>query len=202
MVWRMIVANKYFYVFIIFGLILFHPIVDNAQAQNKACNVIQLTDGDEDSDSPAVCGNGSGILISSRADLANNGHADQPDLFFVDVRNFDNLVFYQLTNTSDTERGISISDDCSEIAFNSQSDLTGGNPSNFSQLFYADINDPNSPVFTQLTNFTSNEIINGTISGNGTKLAVSSNVDITGMNPDESVEFFIFDHDNLVVPFA
>jgi len=195
-------ANKYFYIFIIFSLILFLLIVDNAQAQNKTCSVIQLTDGDQDSDSPAVCGNGSGILISSRADLANNGHADQPDLFFVDIRNFNNPVFYQLTNTPESERGPSISGDCSEIAFNSQSNLTGGNLSNFSQLFYADINDPNSPIFTQLTNFTSNEIINGNISGDGTKLAVSSNVDITGMNPDESVEFFIYDHNNLVVPFA
>ncbi|MEN8167922.1 MAG: IPTL-CTERM sorting domain-containing protein [Pseudomonadota bacterium] len=181
----------------------FVPNIATSVHRSESCDIIQLTDSNQDSDNPKVCGNGRGILFSSRGDLLNNGHAEQPDLFFADVSNIFQPVFYQLTNTTQSESGLSISDDCGEIAFDSRSNLTGGNLSNFDQLFYADISDPNNPMFTQLTNNgLNNKSSRGSISGDGTKIAVGSGVDITGDNPDLSNEYFIYDHNNIVVPFA
>lgn len=70
-------------------------------------------------------------------------------------------------------------------------------------MFYADISNLNAPVFTQLTNTgVNNASANGAVSGNGTKLALSTSEDLTGMNPDGSREYFIFDANNAVVPFG
>lgn len=195
--------NRYIYTLIILSVPLFISDKANSQHSPKACEIVQITSGDLDSRDPAVCGNGAGILFISRADLLSNGHPDQEDLFFADVTDPFNPVFFQLTNTTENERGISISDDCSEIGFNSRSNLTGSNPSNFDQMFYADISNLNAPVFSQLTNTSVNNAgASGEVSGNGTKLTLSTQEDLTGMNPDGSIEFFIFDADNLVVPFG
>ena len=184
------------------ALILFSVslLISGLAYSQEACEVVQITNGALGSRDPAVCGNGNGILFISRADLLNNGHPDQEDLFFADVTDPFNPVFYQLTNTPQNERGPSISDDCREIGFNSSSDLTGGNPGNSDQMFYADISNPNAPAFTQLTNGSSS--VNGAVSGNGTKVALSTSEDLTGMNPDGSREYFIFDANNAVVPFG
>jgi hypothetical protein len=201
--WEDGMVNRYISVLIVLGLSLFISGIAYSQHNEQSCEIVQITSGDLDSRDPAVCGDGTGILFISRADLLNNGHPDQEDLFFADVTDPFNPVFFQLTNTPENERGISISDDCSEIGFNSRSDLTGGNPSNFDQMFYADISNLNAPVFTQLTNTAVNNAgANGTVSGNGTKLTLSTQEDLTGMNPDGSIEFFIFDVNNLVVPFG
>ncbi len=194
-------SNKYIYALTILSLFLLLPAVSNAQVEHEACEVLQITDAPEDSRNPYVCANGTGILLISRADLANNGHADQEDLFFADITDPFNPVFYQLTNTDRSERGNSISEDCTEIAFNSRSDLTGDNPSNFDQLFYGDISDPNNPSFTQLTNVNANnQSVSPNIADDGSKIAFSTNNDVTGMNPDNSQEYFIFDDNNGVVP--
>lgn len=190
-------ASRHIPALIIFSVFL---LISVSAYSQQACEVVQITNGDLGSRDPAVCGNGNGILFISRADLLNNGHPDQEDLFFADVTDPFNPVFYQLTNTPENERGPSISDDCREIGFNSRSDLTGGNPSNFDQMFYADISNPNAPSFTQLTN--ADTSVNGAVSGNGTKLALSTSEDLTGMNPDGSREYFIFDANNAVVPFG
>ncbi|MEZ4546400.1 MAG: IPTL-CTERM sorting domain-containing protein [Thermodesulfobacteriota bacterium] len=185
------------------ALILFSVslLIPGLAYSQEACEVVQITNGDLSSGDPAVCGNGNGILFISRADLLNNGHPDQEDLFFADITDPFNPVFYQLTNTPQNERGPSISDDCREIGFNSNSDLTGGNPGNLDQMFYADISNPNVPVFTQLTGVSPSSV-SGAVSGNGTKVAISTAEDLTGMNPDGSREYFIFDSDNAVVPFG
>lgn len=194
--------NRYIYTLIVFCVSLFISGLANSQLNEQVCEIVQITSGDLGSRDPAVCGDGTGILFISRADLLNNGHPDQEDLFFADVTDPFNPVFFQLTNTPENERGISISDDCREIGFNSRSDFTGGNPSNLDQMFYADISNLNSPVFTQLTINAVNTSVSGTVSGNGTKLTLSTSEDLTGMNPDGSREFFIFDVNNLVVPFG
>ena len=121
-------ASRHIPALIIFSVFL---LISVSAYSQQACEVVQITNGDLGSRDPAVCGNGNGILFISRADLLNNGHPDQEDLFFADVTDPFNPVFYQLTNTPENERGPSISDDCREIGFNSRSDLTGGNPSNF-----------------------------------------------------------------------
>lgn len=191
---------RYIPALIVFSVSL---LISGLAYSQEACEVVQITNGDLGSRDPAVCGNGNGILFISRADLLNNGHPDQEDLFFADITDPFNPVFYQLTNTPQNERGLSISDDCSDIGFDSRSDLTGGNPSNFNQMFYADISNPNTPVFTQLTNTgVNNASTDGAVSGNGTKVALSTSEDLTGMNPDGSREYFIFDANNAVVPFG
>ncbi|GJM16688.1 MAG: hypothetical protein DHS20C13_20150 [Thermodesulfobacteriota bacterium] len=145
--------NKYIYSLTVLSIVLIFSSLSYSQdVENKACNVIQITQGEEDSRDPFVCGDGTGILFLSRADLLNNGHPDQIDIFFADIIDPFNPIFYQLTNTPESESRISISDDCTKIAFGSESDLTGGNPLNEDQLFYGDINNPNNPIYTQLTN--------------------------------------------------
>ncbi|MGB3363747.1 MAG: hypothetical protein WBB48_03115, partial [Thermodesulfobacteriota bacterium] len=114
--------------FVLSIAIVFSSLSYSQDVENKVCDTIQITQGDEDSRDPSVCGNGTGILFISRADLLNNGHPDQIDLFFADITDPFNPVFYQLTNDEESERRISISDNCSKIAFSSDADLTGGNP--------------------------------------------------------------------------
>ena len=194
-------VKTYIALLIIIFFTLCIPFNANSQVPLQVCEVIQITSADLGSGDPTVCGNGTGILFSSRADILNNGHADQQDLFFADVTDPFNPIFFQLTNTPQGEGRLSISDDCREIAFNSRSDFVGMNPSNFDQLFSADISDLNNPSFTQLTNTANNASVNGSISGTGTKIALSTSEDITGMNPEGNREYFIFDFNNGVVPF-
>lgn len=195
-------VNNYIGLFIILIFALFIPFNANSQGPQQVCEVIQITSSDLDSNNPTVCGNGTGILFTSRADLLNNGHPDQQDLFFADITDPFNPIFFQLTNTPQGKSRLSISDDCTVINFSSRSDFVGMNPSNFDQLFSADISDLNNPTFTQLTNTAANNAsTSGSTSGDGTKIALESSEDITGMNPDGTKEFFIFDFNNAVVPF-
>lgn len=75
--------NKYIPAMIVFSVSLFISGVANSQ---QACEVVQITNGELGSRDPAVCGNGNGILFISRADLLNNGHPDQEDLFSPTLR--------------------------------------------------------------------------------------------------------------------
>ncbi len=171
----------------------------------QSCEILQITNSTLDSRYPSACDNGNGMLFSSRADLAGNGHADQEDLFFADLSDPSNPLFYQLTNSDRSERGLSISQDCSGAVFNSRSDYLSSNPSNYSQLFYVDISDPSAPLFRQLTNTAANNrSAHGSISDDGSKIAIATQEDLTGnnLNPDASREFFIFDFDNGVDPFG
>lgn len=196
-------THRYISTFLFLSILLLSTNFSTAQVNHEVCEVVQITDAPEDSRDPFVCANGGGMIINSRADLANNGHAEQEDLFFVDITDPFNPIFYQLTNTSQNERGASINADCTEITFGSRSDLTGGNPSNFDQLFYGDISNPNNPIYIQLTNnMANNKSVSPRIVPLGSKIAFGTGLDITGMNPDESFEYFVFDNDNIGFPFT
>lgn len=190
--------------FAVTSISLFINQASHAQVSNLACRLIQITDGSEDSQDPFVCGNGAGVLFESNADLLNNGHANQTDLFFADLSNPSNPVFYQLTNSPSTDDFISssISDDCTKIAIGTTQNLTN-NANDKPQLFYGDISDLNNPVYTQLTNNTDDgEFFPSQISGDGTKIGFSSSLDIEMMNPTMSFNYFIFDINNDVSPFG
>ncbi|MEM7008853.1 MAG: IPTL-CTERM sorting domain-containing protein [Thermodesulfobacteriota bacterium] len=189
------------YVLLIFAFFIFLNTSSYSQIAPGSCEIVQLTDTSENSSRPRVCGNGGGVLFQSNADILNNGHADQQDLFFADISDPFSPVFYQITNTAQTKFLYSISDDCGAISLTSASDFLGTNMSNNQQIFRIDISNPASPVFTQVTNTTSG-FHRSIISGDGTKIAFSTQADITGMNPDGSVEYYVFDSENLVLPIS
>ena len=191
------------YIFILIALSLFFivPATSNSQP-NQACELIQLTDSDRDSRDGELCGDGTGIIFASRADILNNGHPNQEDLFFADLTDPFNPVFYQLTNTPQDDDRPSISDDCSFVSFDSRADYAGMNPGGEQEMFLINISDPNNPQFFQITPTIANSSIGGNISGDGTKVVFGSSRNYTGMNADGSREFFVFDTDNIPVPIG
>ncbi|MEM7009794.1 MAG: IPTL-CTERM sorting domain-containing protein [Thermodesulfobacteriota bacterium] len=192
--------------FVVISASLFVHESANAQVKNLSCEAIQITDGPFGSGDPYACQNG--ILFESRDDLLNNGHTpDQPDIFFADVTDPRNPVFYQITNSpmlgEEDFLTATISEDCTSIAIRSGQNLTGQNGGNVLQLYYGDISDPSNPILTQITNNTEEEENEGTaiISGDGSKIGFQSGLNIANMNPAMDRIFFVYDHFNNASPF-
>jgi Tol biopolymer transport system component len=105
-----------------------------------------------------------------------------------------NCLFTQITETSEGENiKPGISEDGTRIAFSSSSDLTGENPDGNDEIF---LFDTGSSSFTQITDSTGG-VLNGqfrvSLNSDGTRVAFSSNRDLTGDNADENDEIFLFD---------
>ncbi len=194
-------ANKFILFLLMFSIFLLFPGISNSQP-NQACQLIQLTDTERDSRDADVCGDGTGVIFTSRGDILNNGHPEQEDIFFADITDPFNPVFYQLTNTPENDDRPSISDDCTFVSFDSDADYTGMNAAGEDEMFLINISDPNNPLFLQLTPNIANSSIGGNISGDGTKIVFQSNRDYTGMNGDGSREFFVFDSLNIPIPIG
>jgi hypothetical protein len=94
---------------------------------------------------------------------------------------------------------ITITDDGSLVAFINPTDLTGGNPGNFYQIFT--LSTDGNDTITQVTNFSENHFFATTaqlaISGDGTRIFFHSKDDIMadGSNADGSDEVFTINTD-------
>ena len=77
----------------------------------------------------------------------------------------------------------------SYIAFDSDSNINGGNPNNNTEVF---LYDTTTDVFTQITDTTSGFNITASISDDANIIAFESTANITGQNPDGSREIVFF----------
>jgi Tol biopolymer transport system component len=83
-----------------------------------------------------------------------------------------------------------ISADGKRIVYSASANLTGGNPDLNPEIYLYDVQNGTT---TQITSTNSATNFNAAISGDGTRIAFSSNADLTGGNPDHSFEIFEYD---------
>jgi Tol biopolymer transport system component len=142
--------------------------------------------------SPSISADGTHIAFSSSADLTG----DNPDESFqIFLYHTDTANITQITSFSDSFSGIpSINSNGTRITFTSDGDLMGLNPNRSSQVFFYDTE---TGSLTQITNMGVTVLpfpygsSGSSISGDGTRIAFSSLVDLTGGNADLSSEIFL-----------
>ncbi len=185
------------------ALLLLGILPKTALAQ-LACTIEQITDsitptGVGGNSEPSINSDGTRIAFRTNIDL----NMDNPDLneeiFLFDTTN----VFTQITNTPGPlgNFGPSINSDGTRISFASSNDLTPDPDPDPPDLGNADFNlevflfDTNSMINpTQITNSMDPSGINFTsINGDGTRIAFSAQVDLTGGNMDLNPEIFLYD---------
>ena len=94
------------------------------------------------------------------------------------------------SSTGSFSSGPSISANGTRIAFNSRANLTGGNADGSNEIF---LYDAATAAFTQVTNSAGGLTQSSSISADGTRIAFSSNANLTGGNADFSNEIFLYD---------
>lgn len=137
-----------------------------------------------------ISGNGSKIAFGSTADFTGGNGDGGPEVFL-----FDRLTwaFTQLTNSTAVQQSYpeSISDDGSRLTISSQTNPTGNNPDGGSELF---VYDTGTNQFVQITNTVAGDFDGySEISGNGARIAIGSENDLTGGNADGNMESFLYD---------
>ena len=136
----------------------------------------------------AISGDGKRIAFQSDANL-NGGNVDGNNEIFL----YDTVTsnFTQITDSAARSNDSpSINDDGTRIVFDSNADLTGGNADGNREIFLFDTTTDN---LKQLTNSTAGGSGNTSISGDGTRIAFLSTSNLTGGNPNFSLEMFLFD---------
>jgi len=136
----------------------------------------------------AISGDGKRIAFQSDANL-NGGNVDgNYEIFLYDTVTSN---FTQITDSAARSNDSpSINDDGTRIVFDSNADLTGGNADGNREIFLFDTTTDN---LKQLTNSTAGGSGNTSISGDGTRIAFLSTSNLTGGNPNFSLEMFLFD---------
>jgi Tol biopolymer transport system component len=144
-------------------------------------------------ETPAISGDGSWIGFVSDEDLIGENPLFDDQVFLYEVAT---ATFLQVTHQ---EGDATFRDLCADtagdrFAFRSAEDLTGENPDGNSEIFLYDISDA---TLTQLTDYTQAES-GGTIfalrvSGNGERIVFDGSADLTGQNPENNTEVFLYD---------
>lgn len=108
--------------------------------------------------------------------------------------------FCNITQITDTTTGANdrpaINADGTRIAFRSNSDITGANPDQNSEIF---LFDTNTMMFMQITDTAGSSNLDPAINVDGTRIAFESNHDITGGNNDGNVEIFLSDLSTMTI---
>jgi len=132
--------------------------------------------------------NGSHVAFLSASDPLGTNPDESIELFLYDVGG---MGLTQLTDhpaRSGEVRLAALSGSANRVAFVSDGDLTGENPAGVVQLFVIDSNGSNLAQLTATT--LSGSISSLSISDDGQRLAFADDRDLTGGNPDGSVELF------------
>lgn len=99
-------------------------------------------------------------------------------------------AFTQITSSPGaSDRGEpSIDSNGTRIAFSSHNDLTGGNADGTGEIFRFDTT---TNTLTQITNAATGDSGGPSINADGTRIAFHSSSDLTGGNPDHTLEIFV-----------
>jgi len=143
---------------------------------------------------PAISGDGTRIAFSSDRDLTGGNADANVELFLFDTTT---NSFTQVTNTTGISVGNAfpaINNDGTRIAFQFAFDLTGANPDGNQEIF---LFDTTTNSISQITNtITPGQFVGAqepAINGDGTRIAFTTNQDLTGANRDKNLELFLFD---------
>jgi Tol biopolymer transport system component len=171
---------------------------DRMPPNDSVCSLTQLTTtginpllGSATSNiNPSINALGTRIAFISTADLTGDNSDGNEELFLVDTTTG---TFTQLTTTTTsgfTNINPSINALGTRIAFASRADLTGDNPDGNYEIFLADTT---MGSLTQLTHGGGFSSLSPSINALGTRIAFESFADLTGDNPDGSMELFLVD---------
>ena len=134
---------------------------------------------------------GTHVAFLSNRDYVGMNADGNKEVFVLDINT---LIYTQITDTTVISHDDlpAISADGSQVSFQSEGDLTGGNADLSEELF---LYDANTDTITQVTdstgsNFQSNRF--SSISPDGNLIAFKSNLDLTGENPAGN-EIFVYD---------
>ncbi|MEM7009180.1 MAG: hypothetical protein AAF462_08615 [Thermodesulfobacteriota bacterium] len=141
---------------------------------------------------PIINSDGTHIAFVSNRDHTGENPDGNPEVFLFDI---DTLSFIQITDTTVISHNLraGISADGTMVSFQSLGDLTGAN-ADLSQELY--LYNANTDVITQVTDSTDSTVSsnrNPAFSPDGSLIVFDSNLDLTGDNPDGSLEIFLYD---------
>ncbi|MGB2693017.1 MAG: IPTL-CTERM sorting domain-containing protein [Thermodesulfobacteriota bacterium] len=165
----------------------------DAYSQDSVCLnriIEQITaDTTENSFDPSINSDGTWIAFASTSDI-NGGNPDGNDEIF--LFNTTTGVFTQITDETAGDSALpSINSDGTRIAFESTSNINGGNPEGNAEIYFFDTT---TGVFTQVTAETVGDSQNPSINSDGTRIAFRSRANINGGNPGGLTdEIYLFD---------
>lgn len=152
------------------------------------CKVEQITNEQEDdSDQPVISSDGNLIAFRSEADFVGENPENNDEIFIYNVAE---ESFAQATfTTSGSSNSPFISRDGKLVSFSSRGNINGVPNNGSNQLFLYDVM---TATNTQITNENENST-SSSISGDNTQIAFSSQADITGDNPLNLTQIFLYD---------
>ncbi len=128
------------------------------------------------------------VALSSEADPAGDNPDGNREIFLF---NRASETFTQITDTTGEDNIVPVlNGDGTLIAFDSTADVTGGNPDNNREIF---LFDADTDTFTQITDTAGVNSPVSDITPDGATIGFHSDADLTGDNPDASLEVFLFD---------
>lgn len=128
------------------------------------------------------------VALSSQADLTGDNPDGNREIFLFDRGT---ETFTQITDTAGEDNIVPVlNSDGTLIAIDSSADLTGGNADANREIF---LFDADTTTFTQLTDTVGVNSLVPDITPDGATIGFHSSADLTGSNPDVSLEVFLFD---------
>ncbi|MEW6145776.1 MAG: hypothetical protein AB1598_12240 [Thermodesulfobacteriota bacterium] len=128
------------------------------------------------------------VALSSEGDPTGDNPDGNREIFLFDRGT---EIFTQITDTTGEDNIVpALNSDGTLIAFDSSADVTGGNPDGNREIF---LYDADTDTFTQITDTVSGDSLVPDITPDGTTIGFHSSADLTGSNPDASLEVFLFD---------
>ncbi len=137
---------------------------------------------------PSINSSGTRIVFHSDGNFNGNNLDGNDEIFLFDSSS--GLI----TQITDTNSGgnftPSISGNGNFVAFQSDSNISGGNSEGNSEIFLYNIS---TNTFSQLTDEQTGNSFNASINENGTRIAFQSSADINGTNPEGNHEIYLAD---------
>ncbi len=150
----------------------------------------QITDtiGGFSNRTPSVNADGTRIAFRSEANINGGNPLNISQIYLFDTTTG---TFTQITFQSDGDSfQPSINADGTLIAFSSRGNINGGNPEGNQEIYLANVT---TGTITQITNTTSGNSRDPSLSANGARIAFESTANIIGPNPDNDEEVYVFD---------
>lgn len=161
--------------------------------------LIQVTDtvgGQLGNVGPKFSADGSRIVFTSDLDITGDNADLNREIFLYSTGP---MTFFQVTDTTGGVLGNmlpQINSDGTKISFTSDLDITGNNPDLNSEIF---LFDTVTLAFTQITDTSGCTNFFSSINSDGTRVAFSSDCDLTGENPTLNEEIFLFDSTDMSI---
>lgn len=147
---------------------------------------------------PSISSDGRLIAFASDRNMTTKNPDGNTEIVLAVVDASGTITYSVVTRTtggSNTQP--SLSRNGSRVAFLSDRDLTGANPSLALQVFVSDLNVAAQPVFYQVTSGSGGWIGRPSVSSTGQRVAFASDRDLTGGNASLTAQIFLADVDGL-----